>query len=281
MKKLIFATAILLAMAAINSCKKNDTPTFFKENCRVLATIAPVAGPYPSYTTTYTYDAKGYINSELTKMGEDNIEIRYNRKNNGQIESADLFYQGESIGTRKYTYQGRRVVRMDYFNAVGSSAGYLTEIKYNNRGLIVEINSKSVDNPESGDKNLFEYNSLGQVIKTIAADSKGNIYFYDTTIQRGTPSPSSQIYLMEHGLPPFDALFFTVYGYSDPGIGSITEYYSNDRELTGNFRLWSTRTVKSKTLNARGYTESIEYQDEKGNSSIAYHQFDCGRVKGK
>ncbi len=273
MKKLIFATVILLAMAAINSCKKNDSPTFLKENCRVLATIAPKAGPYPSYTITYTYDAKGYINSEFTKIGEDNIEFRYYRNNNGQIESTELFVNGESVFLSKYSYPNGRDVHIDEFNPDGSPAGIVREIKYNNKGLIIEISSDYADDPDFNEKKLYKYNDVGQIIKITREYKKGGIYSYDVITQKGIPSPASEIYLTEHGLP-YQNLFLTAYGYSDPGIGSTIESFEAD----GNgMKLIYTLTVKSKTLNARGYTESIEYQDGQGQSTFSSYQFDCAK----
>lgn len=269
MKRILFRVAAFLLLTVFNSCKKNDYPPFYKENCRVLSTA--VSG-MSNYSTVYTYDANGFISSESTNMGKDVFEYRYSRKRDGKIETVQKIITGEQT-TIKYSYEGEKVVKLQEF--VDIHLKHISNIKYNAEGLISEITNEYIDYPQLNGKSLFEYNELGQYAKITNTDLKGKIQNLEIHKNTGSSSPSSEQYLMSHGLP-FQILYQYAYAISDPGIGSTIEAYSVDQN--GKMILQTILTMISKKLNTRGYTESISYVNDKGhNVSGALYEFDCSK----
>jgi hypothetical protein len=276
MKRILFILAAFLLLIIFNSCKKTDYPPSYKENCKVLSTT--VSG-MSNYNTVYTYDATGFISSEITNISGNTFEYKYTRKGNGEILSAQSLYNGEPNTTLKYTYSAGRVVELEEFFD-DYPIGHVSNIKYNSKGLISEISSEYADYPEFSGKTFFEYNALGQTTKITNTDLEGNINNQEIDKNTGTATPASEVYLMEHGLP-FQVIFSYAYSISVPGIGSTVEAYSADQN--GKLVLESKLTMKTKRLNSRGYTESISYVDEKGKESTnVSYTFDCsnnGKMK--
>ena len=87
---------------------------------------------------------------------------------------------------------------------------------------------------------------------------------------------SSEAYLIEHGLFPVDLVLNQVYTNVDGGVGSVQKTFSvmGDKPT-----LSGTSTIKSATLNARGFPESIVYEDTDGNTTIVNYQTDCSGQK--
>lgn len=282
MKKILFITTAFLLFAFLNSCKKTDYPPFYKESCKVLSTA--VVEDDGGYKAIYTYDTKGNISGETTNMFGIDIEYKYKRKSNGEIESAYVLYAGQYNGTTRFTYSNGRVVKLEDFYEDPSYGdfpmGIVSNLKYNPKGLITEITQEFEYNPENSLKKVYEYDAMGQITRKTTSDLNGKVIRQEIHKNVGASSPSSAIYLTEHGLP-FQIYFLYPYEYSDPGIGSAVGIYSPDSN--GKLVLAYNFIIKSKELNARGYTESITRVLEKEDYTSTFTaQYDCStHGKGK
>ena len=283
MKKLQFITLAVLLITMFNSCSKIETLPYYKENCKV--TGLSVSGG-ADYSSTFSYDNKGYINSSSTtaNFGPVVVTYQYNytRDKNGRTISLESVYsddQGTSglVTPIKVIYdnKGARIIKLVEY---ADGAPYLEHnLKYNMSGLVTEYTNEYAAPDESiyNSKSLFAYNASGQLTKISSVDNLGNITQYKMNEPKGK-MPSSEAYLIEHGLFPVDLVFGEVYSIVDGGVGSVQKVYSvvdNKPTLIG------TLTTKSASLNTRGFPESIVYGDPDGNTTIVNYQTDCSGNK--
>lgn len=273
MKKILFAGVAFVTFWCFNSCKKIDLPPNFKENCKLLKTTISV---FSNYNTSYSYDQKGFVSSEETDMGDFRIRYDYSRKKDGEIISAQSFFDGEAGSVIKFTYESGRVVRLEEFWN-NTPVGVVHNIRYNAHGLLIEFTDEFADYPQYSRKNLFEFNSLGQMTKSFGEDLNGNVQHYELYKIKGSGSLAAENYLMQHGLP-FQLAFSYAFFITDPGIGTEVQTYAPNTD--GKLVWQNTITLKSKTLNARGYTESMAYVDENGNmASHSEYLTQCNKGK--
>ncbi len=283
MKKLLFSTLAVITITLFNACEKSDSSDLNKENCKV--TGLSVSGG-ANYSSIFSYDTKGYISSSSTtaNFGPVVVTYQYNytRDKNGRTISLESVYrddQGTSglVTPIKVVYdnKGERIIKLVEY---ADGAPYLEHnLKYNMSGLVTEYTNEYAAPDESiyNSKSLFAYNAVGQLTKISSVDNLGKIYQYKVNEQKGK-MPSSEAYLIEHGLFPVDLLFGEVYSIVNGGVGSVQKVYSVEND---NPSLIGTLTTKSASLNARGFPESIVYGDTDGNTTIVNYPTDCSVQK--
>ena len=270
---------VLLLFTFFNSCKKNDYPPFYKQDCQVLSTT--VSGGN-NYITNYIYDKKGYVSSSATNVKFSSIEItyqfNYTRDKNGRTINLESVYsdnQGNSgIATSInliYDSRGERVIKL--VEMMNDEAFLEHNLRYDFRGLVTEFTNEYAFPELSAynSKSFFEYNAIGQLTKISVADAEGKILRYKSYENKGK-NPTNESYLIDHGLLPFDLVFGEVYSIVDGGVGTVLRAYNmkDDKAI-----LVGTYTTKSITLNQRGFPATIQIADEAGNETNVNYQFDC------
>ncbi len=279
MKKILFSALAVIMITLFNACEKSDSSDLNKENCKV--TGINVSGG-TTYASTFSYDTKGYISSSSTTANFGPVTVtykfNYTRDNNGRTISLESVYsddQGNGFVdpiTVIYDDKGEKIIKL-VENSDG--APYLVHnLKYNLSGLVTEYTDEYITPDESiyNAKRLFEYNAAGLLTKISTLDNLGKIYEYKVYEPKGDIMPTSEVYLLEHGLFPVDLVFNEVYSSVDGGVGSVQKVYSVEND---NPTLIGTVAIKSTTLNARGFPESIVYGDTDGNTTIVNYQTDC------
>ena len=254
MKKIVLITVAFLFIAFFTGCKKNDYPSPFKENCKLLSLTGSDGSK-----TTYTYDVNGLIDSETFSVSGYTWECKYTRKRNGQLESSQKFLNGEIRDNCRYTSSNGRVVKVEHLDKELTKVMSIRYISYNSKGLLSEQRDEYPDFPESGSKVLFEYDEVGQFTKRTIEDLNGNIAESDIFKNTGSPSRASEVFLMQHGLsfPEFDNMGQGAFALAYPGVGSEVEIYV---PIDGKMLLVLTQTLVSKELNMGGYTQSLSYK---------------------
>ena len=239
MKKLLFSTLAVLIITFFNSCKKNDYPPFFKENCKVISQdVSNQAEEETNYTRNYTYDKNGYVSSASMTVsfyaGENSRftftntydYIRDQKGRTKKIYFEQKFEQGSSLATIEVIYDNKGEKINQLVESMYGSAFIVYNLKYNSMGLVSEYTSEYTS-PENADGNLkrfFEYNAMGQLTKNTLTDGAGNTIKYSLYENKGKTA-SNEAYLIEHGLLPVDLVFNNVFSIVDGGVGSVENLY--------------------------------------------------------
>ena len=239
MKKLLFSTLAVVIITFFTSCKKNDYPPFFKENCKVISHAVSNENPQEAdYKINYNYDKNDRISSASTintfEYGDMEMIITnkydYIRDKNGRTTSVK-FEQTDNQGGGYsnsiaviYDNKGEKIIKL-----LEQSEGYTYlehNLKYNSMGLISEYTTEYLDeeNTAYNEKKLFEYNGKGQLTKTTYEDGVGNISIFIVYEPHGIMA-SNEAYLMEHGLLPINLELSIVYPVVDGGVGSVEKIY--------------------------------------------------------
>ncbi len=280
MKKLTIAAVILLAVAAISSCKKNDHLPWHKAECRLTSyAVADLEanGMVTQYSKSYSYDKDGLLNREVVSLPKSNIgnEYLYDWGPNGKIISGTMNQlSGSDItfsSTLKFIYTGNFITSIgQYYEDYLISS---LNIEYNSKGLVSSVSRDYGDNSPYNLSRSFEYNHLGQFTKITYKNAAGKITRVDKFNNAGQASPSAYTGFMKDGLQIDMPNAFT-YPVADGGIGTKREIYTAD--ASGNLKLVVTLQIKSKQLNADGHTQLLGWADESGiEVEDLIYGFDC------
>ena len=279
MKKLLFSTLAVLLITFFNACEKIDSPPFYKENCKVTGLSASGG---TDYSSIFSYDNKGYISSSSTTVSSPPVEFtyqyNYTRDKKGRTISLESVYS-DNQGTSGvvtpieviYDNRGERIIKLVEF--VDGAAFLEHSMKYNLSGLVTEYTNEytTAELSDYNNKKLFAYNAIGQLTKISSADALGKIIRYQMYEQKGK-IPTSETYLIVHGLFPVDLVLGEVYSIVDGDVGSVIKAYSVEDD---NPVLLGTAIKKSITLNQRGFPETIVYENDDSSETIVNYQSDC------
>ena len=124
---------------------------------------------------TNQYNEKGIRTQTYIYWGEEEIKIKYDRKDNIILSETVKGFENQILPKHTYTYNDQNLLIKESNYYAGNEFAFANHFTYNKDGLLIEESSSTELNGKYKKKKEIRYNKLDQIIEQETFDDKGNL----------------------------------------------------------------------------------------------------------